>query len=355
MTKITSYIMRRFLVYFFYTFLLLTAILLVTYVFENLDWLSKGEASLPAFFLLFFFRYITFARELVPVSLLMSTLFLFTSLKNTRELLAVQVGGIPLRVVIIPFCVTGLFFSFFSFFLGSNVIPWAVGREKAVYQEKIKHRPLTRQTRVFDLVLSDGENAKYTFSFFDTEKGYGEDFTYDLIRESRPERQIVAGRIYYRDGEWILEDGVEREFAGFGIQREERFSTKIIPFPLAREDFHLKGKDFEELTTAELKRTVFFLKKQGLDNKRETVGYYFRYSFPLSSFIVILWAIIFSLRTPDLSRLKAFFLSLLVTCAYWGIVALFRSQGETGTIPPFLSAWLPNLIFLGTGAVLIFK
>ena len=53
------------------------------------------------------------------------------------------------------------------------------------------------------------------------------------------------------------------------------------------------------------------------------------------------------------SRSFAFVLTLVIIVVYYVISFSFSSLGVKGTLPPFLAAWLPVLISLGGGALLL--
>jgi lipopolysaccharide export LptBFGC system permease protein LptF len=45
----------------------------------------------------------------------------------------------------------------------------------------------------------------------------------------------------------------------------------------------------------------------------------------------------------------------MICFLYWGFVQLGRALGHHGTLNPFLSAWLANLVFGSIGGVLLWK
>jgi len=353
MRKLNKYILKKFFGYFFATFFALSLILFVTYIFENLDWLSKGEANIREFLLIFLFRYPSWFREILPSSLLMSVLFLFTTLKNNFELLAIQSAGIDLKKIILPVLFFGVIFSFISFYVGEKIVPTARTKEKKIYYLKIKKRQIPKKTKLFNISIKSKKGGNFNMLYFDLNSKEGRGFSMDFILDGKIIKQILASKIFYKDG-WVLKDVVERRFKG-DIVSEKRFLSKKYKFPFSIDDIVYQTKDYKEMNFRELKKIVKKLKNMGLSYERELVDYYFRFSFPFACFIVMFWGIIFSIKTPTFSKFKAFFLSVLITFIYWGLNSFFRVQGDNGLLPAFISAQLTNIIFVLSGIYFILR
>jgi lipopolysaccharide export system permease protein len=64
----------------------------------------------------------------------------------------------------------------------------------------------------------------------------------------------------------------------------------------------------------------------------------------------------FALRLPRMGGLAAAVgLSLTLGFAYWVLFAVTVSIGQTGLLPPFLAAWVANILFGALGVYLLLR
>ncbi|RLD16371.1 MAG: hypothetical protein DRI36_05745, partial [Caldiserica bacterium] len=183
----------------------------------------------------------------------------------------------------------------------------------------------------------------------------GENFSVDFFEDAQLKKQILSRRIIYSDKGWILEDVIVRSFLKDGRLHERFYKRKEFKFDFDLEDISCSVKNYKEISVFELKKMVEKLKKMGLSYEKELVEFHSRFSYPFSCFIVMFCGIAFSLRTPILSKYRAFFLSILITFVYWALISFFRVQGENGNIPAFISSWFPNIFFFGIGLYFILR
>jgi lipopolysaccharide export system permease protein len=105
----------------------------------------------------------------------------------------------------------------------------------------------------------------------------------------------------------------------------------------------------------ELKKYILTLRKRGDPVKGELVELYSKISFPLAIFIIALIGAPLALGIGRGGFFLNFGISIAIAFTYWGVISLGKSLGKGGMLPPFLSAWIANLIFAGLGIYLICK
>jgi lipopolysaccharide export system permease protein len=76
-------------------------------------------------------------------------------------------------------------------------------------------------------------------------------------------------------------------------------------------------------------------------------------AFPLISVILVLIAIPVSLRLQRGGTPLAVSIGIAVCFLYLVLLGFSRSLGLSGTLPPFLAAWLANIVFLLIGVYLM--
>ena len=99
------------------------------------------------------------------------------------------------------------------------------------------------------------------------------------------------------------------------------------------------------------KRVLF----EGYDNTRYLVDMNFKIAFPFIILIMVLMGTPISLRVEKGGVAFAIFIGIGICFLYLFTLGLTRSLGISGILPPILSAWLINLIFLFLSIYLMMK
>jgi lipopolysaccharide export system permease protein len=84
------------------------------------------------------------------------------------------------------------------------------------------------------------------------------------------------------------------------------------------------------------------------------VMYHQKVSLPMTCLVFGAFAIPLGLRPQRTSTSIGFGLSLFFILLYYVLMTIGMMLGENGTAPPWVAAWLPNIVFalVGTGLVL---
>ncbi|MFW5856118.1 MAG: LptF/LptG family permease, partial [Bacillota bacterium] len=114
--------------------------------------------------------------------------------------------------------------------------------------------------------------------------------------------------------------------------------------------------DIDDMSMRELREHIRILSEQGENPQEEWVEWHQRLSIPFASFIFVLLAAPLGIK-PRRSSGSAvgMGLSILVIFIYYIILIIGSALGGSGTIPPWLGAWLQNIIFLILGTILLFR
>ena len=114
-------------------------------------------------------------------------------------------------------------------------------------------------------------------------------------------------------------------------------------------------KDFvnpDEMNYWELSSFIQKLKNKGLKYNRWSVNKHFKTAFACSSLIMVLFGITLSIQNPRSNFTSGVGLSIIVIFLYYLLIKVGQTLGFNSIIPPFLSMWLVNFIFLFLGSYL---
>ena len=113
------------------------------------------------------------------------------------------------------------------------------------------------------------------------------------------------------------------------------------------------GKDFFKkkialskfMNISDLKNYISYLKKSKSDTIRYEAKMYYKYAFPISSFIMVLLAIPFSFLMGNKGAVYGIGLAVGFSMLYWTSFGIFSALGSGAILSPFISAFAPIIIF----------
>jgi LPS export ABC transporter permease LptG len=352
MKKLYKFLLKELI---FYIFLFICGVILVYIVvdfFEDIDKFFKKDVN-PFYIILFYLYQVPYLFVLLlPVATLLAPFFAIGRMARDFELIAIKTSGIHIRKFFLPLIFLGFFLSMISFAVNETIKPYFMRKS-----EEIRYTHIEKRTppwkRIFEV----------NFNFVEKEKNYERLFHFGRIDSRLNEGrdiyivELVRGKnrkiIYAKKGEfvrniWVLKQGYlyifddNGEVKEYEVFKEKKFSEfKVSPIKMLA-----AKKRVEEMNIFELKKLVNLLKKSGRKAIREEVEFYVHFSFPFSVFITLILSV--SLASLTRQRGKAFTLTLasVLSFIYWGLLEISKAMGVAGILPPFLAAWLPNLIFL---------
>jgi lipopolysaccharide export LptBFGC system permease protein LptF len=200
-----------------------------------------------------------------------------------------------------------------------------------------------------------GNNSKiYNYQLFDPDRVlFGGLSVFELNpQDFSLHRRVYAERAYWepRQGAWILESGWIRDFQAGSITRYAEF--QVIELPELNEPpsyFTRELRQSSEMDWFELRGYIDRLRHSGFDVARFSVQLHKKLAFPLIAPVIIMLAIPFSILVGSRGAVGGLALGVGLAVVYWATAALFEALGGVGQLPPVLSAWSPDFIFLFCG------
>ena len=86
-----------------------------------------------------------------------------------------------------------------------------------------------------------------------------------------------------------------------------------------------------------------------------TVQLFDKLALPLATIVFVLIGIPLAITPPRVRYNRGFLFSVLIIFIFYVLRALAVSFGNAGTIPPYLAAWMPDLILAMLGAWLYYR
>ena len=168
----------------------------------------------------------------------------------------------------------------------------------------------------------------------------------------RPVRRIESrGARLLPDGAWELSEGRERVFGE--SPSVKAFPLRTYRLPETMDGFIEGETPPEEMTYVQLSGYVGELRRKGYETRGYATDLHAKIAYPMLNVLISMLAIPFALRSPRSGGVwRSIGLGLLMGFACWAVLSASLSLGRMGILPALLAAWLPGVLFAGSGAAL---
>ncbi len=349
-----SYVMRRLTLTFIFIFFSMISIFWIIGVFELLDDVVDNNV---AFFYVIEYVYYNTPNVLgfvFPVSVLTSVLLTFSWMSKNNEITAVQISGISLHRLSVPAIIFGILISVAAFGIQEYVTPDA--NQNARRTLNIIHQRESKTESEYEKNWVMGkDNTIYFYNYFDRRGGKFNSFNIVYLDDDHN----IMRRISAREALWVSSDkvqlmhGFEKDFEKNEPKPTKIFKQRYIIVPEGREFFKKKISFSKYMNIRELSQYIAYLRANNSNSLKYEAEMYQKYSFPLSSLVMVLLAIPFSFIMGNRGTLYGIGIAVALSMIFWGTIAISNSLGSATILSPFISAFAPTFIF-ATGSVWLF-
>jgi LPS export ABC transporter permease LptF/LPS export ABC transporter permease LptG len=353
------YLLRNFLFYFV---LLLVGFILLFEIFTFFDLLDDiGQHRATWMQVVNYFRYLSYylLYQLAPLACLVSILITLGVMTKNNELVAFKAAGISLYRVALPLLLAGAIMATGLIAFDQSYLPYANRRAEELHSI-IKGLPPSTYLEPQHRWIFGNNSKIYNYQLFDPDRVlFGGLSVFELDPQNFSlRRRVYAARASWAPQQraWILESGWIRDFQGATITRYAEF--QVMELPELDEPpgyFTRELRQSSEMDWWELRGYIGRLRRSGFDVARFSVQLHKKLAYPLIAPIVIMLAIPFSILVGSRGAVGGLAVGVGLAVIYWATAALFEALGAVGQLPPMLSAWSPDLIFLFSGLYFFLK
>jgi lipopolysaccharide export system permease protein len=337
-------VLGTFLRYLFYT--LIGSFILFTLVdlFDHMGSLIDNEATPSQIVRYYLYKGAWIIDQVLPIAVLMATLFTIGSMARYLELTALFASGLSLFRVSRPLLVAGLAITVLALGWREYVLPEANLRKWRVWEVEIhKQTETMRPTRQIAATGPDGR--LYYARKYDPNTKTVTGLKVMGMEGARVVERVDAERADWDGDHWVLHLGTRRRFEG---DREivEPFEIltasdlAITPDGLYRT--HVRP---ENMNIRQLMAHRDLLRQTGGDPTSANVDIQFQLAFPLVNLIVVCLGVILASGPRKTTIASGFGLTLLVGFVYSLMMMFGRSLGQSGVLPPLVAGWAGTVVY----------
>jgi lipopolysaccharide export system permease protein len=303
----------------------------------------------------------------LPVALLLALLYTLTNHARHNEITAMRAAGISLWRICRPYFFVGLLATAASFALNELVVPrcadWSF-HIKTKYVKKADDERLESQAVQFGL-NNQRAHRQWFIGRYDARTM---EMFYLTVNWPMPDgslRQLDATRAVRTNGVWIFFDVTEKSQINADAPLVKIVQTNMLAMP-----------EFDE-TPQQIQGEIKMGNYQTLDPRTETIPlkeiwdylrrnprltrehasdlltiFHGRLAAPWTCLVVVMIAIPFGAASGRRNLFFGVAGSIFIVAGYLVTEKISLAFGSHGQLPPWLAAWLPNLLFGGMGLFL---
>lgn len=349
------YVSLEFLRWFFFCLAGFVAIAVVVDTIEKSNHFLKHKASFDEIARYTAYQLPEFISYMIAPSALMAMLIALAGMSKRNEVTAILAGGVGRRSIVAPMALLALVTCGIQFALSEYVVPEANAQKRFVLEVQIKGKSFAkfrdRRNRWFYV---DGGFLR--IDAIDSEKNTLHGVLWIKPGEPGEPPTRVEGEV----AEWLPEDKTWRmvdtraiSIGTDGLMNVTRQKIAPLPVSIMPSDLAARVSKTEEWSVRDLRKIIRDRRRLGQDVVKERVDLYGRYSLPLAGFVMGLIGAPFAFREHRRGgAATGLFIGLVIGFAYYVVYAVGLSIGKSGSLPPEVAAWLPNVVFGGTGLYL---
>lgn len=257
----------------------------------------------------------------------------------------------------VPFLLVGLIVTSAMFWFNGWVVPKSNVLRLDFEERYLKEAP--RQIDTNDIHRQERPGTIISVAYFDRRSNVGHRASLQRFEEGeRLAERIDAARIQWIDSlsTWRFQAAVRRTFSLDGSEHRivvPVLDTTLNVFP---RDFARTEKDVESMTIPAAEEYIESLRRAGADNLgRAKVEYYSKFTYPLANLILVLIGFPLASVRRRGGQAVQIAIGLLTAFVYLAVMKFTEPFGYTEALSPALAAWLPHIVFLTLGLVVLVR
>jgi lipopolysaccharide export system permease protein len=304
-----------------------------------------------------------------PMATLMATLLAYSRLSGSSELTALRSVGVGTTRMVIPALALALAMSLLTFLFNDLIVPRAnlVASQtleralgKAVTNQSGDNILYSRFGRVKE--EENGDSVRQLTQLFYARKfrdGTMQDVTLIDFSRMGQRQMLMANKGHWNEAQamWEFSDGrIINVDERTGSTTSARFDRYLYPLSQDPVEIAKLPTDVSTMTVGQALRAERLLKDANnlKEARRLRVRIQEKFAFPAICMVFGLIGSSLGVRPhARTSRSQGFGISVLLIFGYYLMSFIVSSLGVTGTLTPFLAAWLPVMVGLASGGVLL--
>ena len=350
MKIIDWYILKRYLVTFMFTLLILIPIAIAIDISEKIDnFLEHPDLGFYEIVDEYYRNFIIYyANTFMPLALFIAVILFTSKLSNNTEIIAITNAKVSFTRFLYPYFIGATLVTVISLGMNHFVVPNSTKiREKFEnkYISSARQKNEFKYVTNFSLQLTD---STYVFiRSFNTERNSGYDFTSETYDGLELKTKLFAQNIRWniKDSTFTLLNWRKRKVY---TNRDSIFSGNKLDtaFTFTPKDLIYKSALSQEMPSDELLKFIAISKKRGVKNLNAyLVEFHKRTSLPIASYILTIIAVALSFRKKRGGAGINLAIGIGIMFLYVFLMKIAEVLGAVAGVNSLLYVWIPNMFF----------
>jgi lipopolysaccharide export system permease protein len=292
----------------------------------------------------------------LPMATLIAAVISLGNLSRHNEIIAMRASGLSLAKIIAPMLAGGLLISLIGFMNNEIIMPMYSARANYIRNveiEKKQQRVMFQQHKLW-LKGPDNSIANIELVAPNRREMLGLN-VYKLTPDYSVRERIKAGSLVWENGAWRLRNSRTFTNSGDGVisRQSDGEIFNIVENP---DDLGMIVKNSEEMNFTEMWDYVKRLKNSGYKAVTYEVDLHSKLAFPLSSLLMVMIAIPFSIhKVRGGGAATGFAFAVMIAFFYWMLASVGASLGHSGALAPAIAAWFANIFFAVAAVIVLLR
>lgn len=291
-----------------------------------------------------------------PVGILVAVSMAMTNLERHGEVTAMRAGGASLARVQFPWIVAGALVAALAVWANQGVVPHTTQRAYELFTQMTYQAPVVKEA--WNQLFRSPDGDLFYVRRMNAAESRLEGITiWHVDSRGRVGRVVVARSARVKGDRWVLEHGFARSFDPTGRPLGGPAYFRQLPMDMwaAIQEYYSERRTPHEMSVTELGDLARVLEAGGKDAHQLLVHLHFKYSIPCAAAVFALVAGPLAHRYSRLGSFAGLVLAVVLLFLYNGVRSWTLALGLAGTLSPVVAGWLPNVLFLAVGLVLVFR
>ena len=354
-----KYIVKKFLLTFFFMLLIFSAIAIVFDFSEKVDDFISQPVTKMQILKEYYVNFVPWINSvLAPLYALITVVFITSRMAANSEIIAMLSAGISFRRLLLPYFIASSFLALFHLFALHYWVPEGNKTLKAFENRYIfKKNVQSKSSKVHMFISPD---TKVFMGYYRKTDSTGLDFKIEKFKDNRLVYLLESPRVQLYEGpnHWRIKDYTIRKIGPIGgesliIGKGKHIDTTLN---LTANDFILVTNAKEMMTTSELNDYIEVQKMKGVGNTRLfEIEKYKRTTEPITIIILTLLGVAIAGRKVRGGMGLHLALALFLGALFIFLTKVSITFATNVAFSPLLGVWIPNIFYGILTAILLMR
>jgi len=287
----------------------------------------------------------------VPVAAALAGALTASRLNHDSEFAAMRAAGISTLRILVPAFALSAVLSLATLALGEALVPWANRVSQRALQRMALRRP--------ELLPSPGAFIRAGSEWYFYVGGRGpEGLENVLIFRQQPGQfpiVITADSARYRDQVWRLVAPQADKFQSHGGVIVSRTEGMTVDLGEVAQAFWSEQRGPEEMTVRELRGQIARLRASHINTFAFDFELHTKFAFPAACIVFTLFTFGAGLNVRGAPGFTGTTVTVALVFFYYLLYLACGQLNQWQVLPPVVVAWLPNGLYLGAAAILLYR